>query len=397
VYDLILRDATILSSSGRQVADVAIEGGRIAYVGPRPPRSTRMEISAIGKFLMPGVIDTAVQFDPNGDSGLWERESRAAVTGGVTTIVALPDGQNPVVCPETAKYRAERATGRSWCNFALWGCAERGLTRDLAEALHQKRIVGTLAEIRDEQPPSPERLIELLALRGVFGVRLTYQDRTGPGIGQLVDAARERDKHVHLVHLSTAEELLVLDPVRGHAPVTAGVTPHHLFLSEDTTQPLIRTIPPVRPEMDRRTLWTAMKRGRLDCVASDHHPTPLDTEDGGVPGAELLFPLMLSAVKYGRLSLEMLVSLCSEAPARIFGLDRKGQISRGADADLVLFSEGELTKVDDHLLLSSAGWSPYAERETAPKPDLVIVGGCITAQHGKLVGETPNGVHVLDN
>lgn len=397
MYDLILRDATILSSRGRQVADVAIEGGRIAYVGPRPPRSTHMEISAIGKFLMPGVIDTAVQFDANGDPGLWERESRAAVTGGVTTIIALPGGQNPVVCPESAKRRAERAAGRSWCNYGLWGCAERGRIDDLAEALHQKRIVGTLAAIRDEHPPSSERLIELLALRGVFGVRLTYQDRTGPGIGLLVDAARERDKHVHLVHLSTAEELQVLDPVRGHAPVTAGVTPHHLFLSADTVQPVIRTVPPVRPEMDRRTLWTAMKRGRLDCVASDHHPTPLDKEDGGVPGAELLFPLMLSAVKYGRLSLEMLVSLCSEAPARIFGLERKGHISRGADADLILFSEGELTKVDDQLLLSSAGWSPYLERETAPKPDLVIVGGRITARSGQLVGEAPGGTHVLDN
>lgn len=397
MYDLILRDATILSSRGRQVADVAIRDGRIAYVGPRPPSSrTRIEISAIGKFLMPGVIDTAVQFDPNGDPDLWERESRAAVTGGVTTIIALPDGENPVVCSESARHRAARAAGRSWCNFALWGCAARGSLDDLAEAVAQRRIVGTLAALGDDGASGTPQLIQALALQGVFGVRLTYEDRTGPGIGAVVEAARERDKHVHLVHLSTAEELNVLDPVRGHAPVTAGVTPHHLFLSADAGHDRIRTIPPVRPEMDRRTLWTAMKRGRLDCIASDHHPSPLG-EEQGVPGAELLFPLMLSAVKYGRLSLEMLVSLCSEAPARIFSLENKGRIARGADADLVLFSEGELTKVDDGLLLSSAGWSPYLERETAPKPDLVLVGGRITAQRGQLVAEQPMGVHVLDN
>jgi dihydroorotase len=394
VYDLILRDATVLSSAGRQVVDVAIKDGLIAYVGPRPPRNrTRLEISAMGKFLMPGVIDTAVQFDPNGDPDLWERESRAAVTGGITTIVALPDGEQPVVDSPTAKHRLQRASGRSWCNFALWGCAGRGRPQDLAAAIEERLIVGTLAPM-NEEPQSTQRLIELLALQGVFGVRLTYEDRSGPGINDVVSAARERDKHVHLVHLSTAEELQAIDPVHGQLPVTAGVTPHHLFLSEDTSTSPIRTVPPVRAEMDRRTLWTAMKRGRLDCIASDHHPSSQASAEG-VPGAELMFPLMLSAVKYGRLSLEMLVSMCSEAPARIFGLENKGRVARGADADLVLFSEGDLTKVQDDLLLSTAGWSPYLEREAAPKPDLVIVGGRIVARDGHLEADGPTGQHVL--
>jgi len=394
LYDLILRDATILSSRGRLVADVAVKDGRIAYVGPRPPRNqAKMEINAIGRFLMPGVIDTAVQFDPNGDPELWERESRAAVTGGVTTIVALPDGEHPVVDVKTAKRRVERASGRSWTHFALWGCAMRGDPDDLRAAVAARQIVGTLAQVGQG---STDHLIEMLALEGVFGVRLTSEDRLAAGINDVVAAARERDKHVHLVHLSTAEELQAIDPVHGQAPVTAGVTPHHLFLSEDLVASPPRTSPPVRPEMDRRTLWTAMKRGRLDCVASDHHPSrPGDA--AGVPGSELLFPLMLSAVKYGRLSLEMLVSLCSEGPARIFGLTGKGRIERGADADLILFSEGELKKVDDASLLSTAGWSPYKERETAPKPDLVLVRGEIVARAGSLVADAPTGRHVLDD
>ncbi len=396
MYDLLLRDATLLSSKGRLVADVAVKDGRIAYVGPRPPRNrARDEINAMGKFLMPGVIDTAVQFDPNGDPELWERESRAAVTGGVTTIVALPGGERPVVDSATAQRRVERATGRSWTHFALWGCAADGATEALAEAIAQRRIVGALARV-GEEPISPERLIALLALNGVFGVRLTQTDRVGPGFDAVVAAARARAKHVHLVHLSTAEELNAIDPVRGHTPVTAGVTPHHLFLSQDFAPIPVRTEPPVRPEMDRRTLWTAMKRGRLDCVASDHHPSHIGDPEG-VPGSELLFPLMLSAVKYGRLSLELLVSLCSEGPARIFGLEGKGRIERGADADLVLFSEGELTKVNDGLLLSTAGWSPYKERETAPKPDMVIVAGEIVSRGGALVAKVPRGRHVLDD
>jgi dihydroorotase len=132
-----------------------------------------------------------------------------------------------------------------------------------------------------------------------------------------------------------------------------------------------------------------VKRGRVDCIASDHHPGAAGAP--GVPGAELLFPLMLSAVRYGRLSLELLVSLCSESPARIFGLSAKGRIARGFDADLVLFSEGEVTRVAEAELVSGAGWSPYADREAAPKPDLVMVGGRIVARKGKLVAERPSG------
>jgi dihydroorotase len=133
-----------------------------------------------------------------------------------------------------------------------------------------------------------------------------------------------------------------------------------------------------------------MKRGRLDCVASDHHPHG-PGGDPGVPSAELMFPLLLSAVRFGRLSLERLVSLCSEAPARILGLPHKGRIEAGADADLVLFSEGELTRVAPDELLSSAGWSPYADRETATKPDLVMVRGVVTARAGRIVGDSPQG------
>ena len=127
----------------------------------------------------------------------------------------------------------------------------------------------------------------------------------------------------------------------------------------------------------------------MDCVASDHHP--YDETANGVPGTELMFPLMLSAVRYGRLSLELLVSLCSESPARIFGLENKGRIAKGMDADLVLFSEGEISRVLPGSLKSTAGWSPYTDREAAPKPELVFVNGQLVARRGELVANKPSG------
>lgn len=409
MYDLIIRDATIVTSTNRLVADVAIQDGRIAYVGPRPPRQAREELNAIGKFLMPGVIDTAVQFDPNGDPGVWERESRAAVTGGVTTVVSLPDGDAPVVDRASAKRRYERAVAGSWTDFGLWGGATQDNADELADAVREGWLAGTLAQV-GTGALTLEKLSPHLSSPGVLGVQIG--DPMSEDASAVLDAVRRSERPIHLVHLSTAAELNLIDPVRGDMPVTAGCTPHHLFLStEDDDAAQVNTWPPVRPEQDRRTLWTAVKRGRLDCIASDHHPRPRPnptpvpprargeadpglsdlTRTDGVPGTELLFPLMLSAVKYGRLSLELLVGLCSENPARIFGLESKGRIAKGKDADLILFSEGEVARVDEAELISSAGWSPYLNREAAPKPELVMIGGRVIARRGKVVAQAPTG------
>lgn len=410
MYDLIIRDATIVTSTSRLVADVAIQNGRIAYVGPRPPRTAREELNAIGKFLMPGVIDTAVQFDPNGDAGIWERESKAAVTGGVTTVVSLPEGDSPVIDRASAKRRYERATAGSWTDFGLWGAATHDNADEIRDAVREGWLAGTLAAV-GPHALTLEQLESHLVSPGVLGVQIG--DLTSGDATAVLDAARRTDRSIHLVHLSTAAELNLIDPVRGEMPVTAGCTPHHLFLSiEDDDAQQLNTWPPVRPEQDRRTLWTAVKRGRLDCIASDHHPgprpspTPIparsrhEPEPGhtdmlsrveGVPGTELMFPLMLSAVKYGRLSLELLVGLCSENPARIFGLESKGRIAKGSDADLILFSEGEIAKVEEAELMSSAGWSPYVHREAAPKPELVMIGGLVVARRGKVVASAPTG------
>ena len=394
MFELIIRDATIVSAAGRQVADVAIRDGRIAYVGPRPPRGGHREISAIGKFLMPGVIDTAVQFDPSGDGEVWAQESAAALTGGVTTVVALPDGTRPITDQATAQERYAVASRASWCDFALWATARSGNRTELLAACEQGIVVGVLACLGcDSDGIEISDLPDWLGIPGVLGVQVV-SDESGATSRDLLEAVREHDRPIHLVHLSTSSELDLVDPVRGDLPITAGATPHHLFLSSDDEDlGDVRTRPPLRPEHDRRTLWTAIKRGRLDCVASDHHPAPR-CEQAGVPGSELLLPLMMSAVKHGKLSLEMLVSMCSEAPARIFGLPHKGVVKKGADADLVLFSESEVARVAPAMLRSGAGWSPFVEREAGPKPDFVFMGGQVVAEGGELVQAEPAGRHV---
>lgn len=384
MYDLLLRDATLVSPSGRLVADVAVKNGRIAYVGPRPPRRrSRREVSAIGKFLMPGVIDTAVDFGAD-----WKAESAAAVTGGVTTVVAVPTAEQPAGNATQLKKRAKAAKGASWAHYGFWADANATKPDKLAKLLEDKLAVGVLLALGEDDLAS---LVAISDLDGPVAVTDTTGIEAGaPWLAGVLELARAKERAIHFLQLSTAGELHALDPVRGEVPVTSGVTPHHLFLSTESefSQP-VQTLPPLRPEGDRRALWTALKRGRMDCLLSDHRLP--DAEGNGVPGVELLLPLMLSAVRNGRLSLELLVELCAAGPARVLGLTEHGQVAEGMYADLVLFSENELARIGHEDMLTAGGWTPYLAREIAPKPELVVVGGQVVAERGKLVGDAPGG------
>ena len=397
MYDIILRDATIVTSQGRVVADVAVQDGRIAYVGPRPPKSrTREELSAMGRFLIPGVIDTGVSFMPDGDPAVWMRESLAAVSGGVTTVIAHAGGDRPVVDSASARARHARIGEATWTHYALWGEATGDNAASLAAACAERLLVGATATVsRADGGLTATKVPAYLDQPGVLGLQLGALLDDPESLRALADVVGLRP--VHLLNLSSAEELQLLDPVHGESRFTAGVTPQHLFFSDADAAPLqgITPVPPPRPETDRRSLWAAVKRGRLDCLASDHAPSVPGNGARGVPAAELLLPLLLSATQNGRLTLEQLVALCCEAPARIFGLTTKGKVEKGYDADLVLFSEGQSGRVHADALLSGAGWSPYADREIAPKPDVVIVGGRIVARRGFVIADAPNGRHAL--
>ena len=394
MYDLIIRDATIVSSQGRIVADVAIKDGVIAYVGPMVPnRGAKKEISAIGRFLIPGLIDTAVQFEQADNPESWTQESKAAVSGGITTVLALPNQKVPVVDTITAKKQLKRAKGKSWCNYGLWGAALYNNAREL-EKCHQEGLIHGVFMLVDEEPePFGVRPDEINAFNGhpsVLAMSLPNITQE-KGIRTLLGSFKDAEKKVHMLHMTTQEELQLLDPVRGNVAVTGGVTPHHLFLSEDEVDvhaPRFSNTN-VCAEQDRRGLWAAVKRGRMNCISSSH--SPLTADPHGIPGSELLFSLMMSAVNSGNLTLERLVSLCCEAPAKIFNLETKGKIEKGMDADLVLFCEGVMNRIESGDLLSSASWSPYLNKEMAPKPELVIVAGEPICQGGSLIPDTPSG------
>ncbi len=429
MYDLIIEDGTILSGAGRTVADIAVEGGEIVYVGTRPGGGARRRVSAIGRFVAPGLIDTHVHFREPGHTWKedWASGSRAAASGGVTTVCDMPNTNPPTVTAQAWLEKAALAAERSRVNFGIWFGAAAGNVDEARRMVDDGPGCGIKVFMGASTGPlliNDATLVEFFEqTRGLMGVhaedegvlqaqRGQWAGRTPPthhdarpaeaavvAVQRLVELARAHPRPVHVCHVSTAAELAVLEGVRGSVPITTEVAPHHLWLNnEEPIGNLGKVNPPLRPESDRRALWTALRRGLLDTVGSDHAPHTLDEKalpyeqaPAGIPGVELTFSLLMSAVKRSRLPLELLVQMTSETPAARFGFARKGQIKAGFDADLVVFREQELVQIATMELLTKVGWSPYAAHKAAPKPELVFIAGRLVAEGGVIVDDEGRG------
>lgn len=424
MYDLIIRDGTIVRSSGRLVADIAIEDGKIAYVGSNPAGGAKEEFSAIGRFIIPGVIDTHVHFRDPGHPGKesWNTGSREAVRNGVTTVLDMPNTKPPTIDEQAVRAKLETAAANSVANYGVWaGATAENL--DLLADLHDTGLVcGTKVFMGDStgaMAVSDETLHAVFEkTKGLIGVHAedqpilaaahakyaahpspSHNDVRPPeasieAVRTLIDLVNKTGRTVHICHLSTAGEIGLMDAVRRDLPITCEAAPHHLFLSVETAGDqgnFIKVNPPIREELDRRAMWAAVKRGLIDSFASDHAPHTIEQKSqsywdapSGVPGVGQMLPLLLGAIKHGRLSLERLVEMSCERPAEIFNLAGKGKVEVGADADLVMFREGVTTQFTQQMVTAHCGWSPYVGREVGVPPDLVVVQGCVVAESGQL-------------
>ncbi len=435
MYDVIIRDGTIVSSSGRLVADIAIQDGKIAYVGGNPGGGAHLELSAIGRFVMPGVIDSHVHFrdpgHPHKES--WASGSRDAIRSGVTTVLDMPNTDPPTLDERAVRAKLEIAGATSVANYGVWAGAASSNLDQLADLWDQGLVCGTKVFMGDS---TGSMSVDRETLEGVFakskgliGVHAEDQDclaaakakwvkHASPihndvrppesavlAVRELIGLVKESGRPVHICHVSTSGELAELELIRGELPITCEVAPHHLFLSVENGGDqgnYTKVNPPIRPELDRRALWTAVKRGRIDSFASDHAPHTREEKEqsywdapSGLPGVGTMLPLLLAAVKNGRVSCERLVQMCCEVPAQIFSLENKGRIAEGYDADVVMFREGVTTRYTQEMVHNHCGWSPFLGREIGEPPDKVFVQGCLVSDAGVLQDELLPGRQVI--
>lgn len=440
--DLLVRNGTLVTPGSTAEADLAIRDGRfvaIALHGQLDVRALALDgaevVDASGLHVLPGVIDAHVHFREPGleHKEDWASGSEAAVMGGVTTVLEMPNTVPPTDRAERVREKQQLAEGRSWVDFGLFGLLGRAgveRMRPMAEA----GVVGFkcfLGETTGGLPaPGDAELLLALGEAASVGLRVGFHAEDGGFIAPLVEVARaagrddavvhaetrpveaevaavqraallaaEKGAAIHIHHLSSIAGLETVESWRARGvDITAEVTPHHLLLSTEDVQRLghvTRVNPPLRPPGEGAALMSALAARRIEMVASDHAPHTRTEKSGrdvwdtapGFSGVEIVLPLLVNAVNGGRLTLLDVVRVTSEGPARAWGLyPGKGAVAVGSDADLVLVDRSRVGVVDQDRLHGKEPVTPFHGHVTIGAPCATIMRGRVVMRDGELVG-----------
>jgi dihydroorotase len=423
-YDLILRGGVLVNQDGAAPRDVGVLGETIAAIGDLSQASAGQIVDCAGLHILPGVIDSQVHFREPGPTHKEDLEtgSRAAVLGGVTAVFEMPNTNPLTTTPEAVADKVSRATARMHCDFAFWV----GGTHDNARFVPELERLPGAAGIKVFMGSSTGSLLiaddagvaEILRhtrRRPAFHSEDEYRlnERKGlrvPGdpsshpvwrdvdtalncTRRLIAIAREQRARIHVLHVSTAEEIEFL---AGHKDIASvEVTPHHLTLSADDYATLgakIQMNPPVRDKSHRAGIWRGLDQGVVDVLGSDHAPHTLEEKakpypdsPSGMTGVQTLVPIMLDHVAAGRLSLQRFVDLTSAGPARLFQIARKGRVAVGYDADLTVVDLKRRETITDQWIASRCGWTPYAGKQVTGWPVGTFVRGARVMWEGEVL------------
>ncbi|OAB56264.1 dihydroorotase [Phormidium willei BDU 130791] len=433
-YDLILKGAEAVTPNGRERIDIAIADGKIAELGDLGAASAAEVRDLAGLTVLPGVIDTQVHFREPGLEHKEDLESgtRAAALGGVTSIFEMPNTKPSTLTPEDMADKLRRGRGRAWTDHAFF----MGAAAENAEHLGElERLPGccgvkifmgsstgsllvedddTLRDVLrggrrrvavhcEDEARLRERL-ELVRDGADVAMHPVWRDEQTAirATERLIRIAREAGRRVHVLHVTTAEEVEILAAHKDL--VTCEVTPQHLTLSApdcyERLGSLAQMNPPIREARHREALWAGVRRGVFDVVGSDHAPHTREEKAGdyprtpsGMPGVQTLVPLLLDHVAAGRMTLERFVDLTAHGPQRIYQIAGKGRIAVGYDADFTVVDLKARQTITGDWLASKCGWSPFEDVEVTGWPVMTLVRGHTVMRDDELL-DSPVGAPV---
>ncbi|MCK6490456.1 MAG: dihydroorotase [Planctomycetes bacterium] len=430
-YDRVFRHGTVVTPAGRCLADVGVRDGRIAAIGDLGAEPAAETVDCRGLHLLPGVIDTQVHFR---EPGLEHKEdlatgTAAAALGGVVAVFEMPNTKPSTDRPELVVDKLRRAEGRTWVDHAFYA----GGSVDNATAVPAMEAIPGCAGIKVFMGSSTgsllvaddahlelivQRLRRRMAVHCEDELRLEERKAQIPAgatahwhpvwrdeesalraTRRLIALAERHRKRVHVLHVSTADELAPLRAAKDW--VSCEVLVNHLTLAApdcyDRLGSLAQMNPPVRDERHRAALWAAVRDGTFDVLATDHAPhtreekaKPYPQTPSGMPGVQTLVPLMLDHVAAGRLTLERFVELTSSGPQRLFGLAGKGRLAPGYDADLTIVDLGARHEIRNQDQASRCGWTPFDGMTVTGWPLMTVVRGAVVMRDGQLLG-APGG------
>ena len=422
-YTTIFKNATLVNHDGEGLADIAVRNGRIAALGSVGDSAADI-VDCKGLHILPGVIDTQVHFR---EPGLTHKEdlesgSLSAVMGGVTGVFEMPNTNPLTTTRETFNDKIARATNRMHCDFAFYiggtheNVGELATLEKLPGCAGIKVFMGSsTGSLLVADDDGVERILHAISRRAAFHSEDEYMLEArkhlripgdpsshpvwrSPEVAlnctkRLVGLARKTGKRIHVLHISTAEEIAYLADHKDVASVE--VTPHHLTLDETAYTRLgtyAQMNPPVRDKAHREAIWGGVANGVADILGSDHAPHTREEKDhpypeshSGMTGVQTLVPTMLDHVNAGKLSLARFVDMTSAGPNRLFGIANKGRIAVGYDADFTIIDLKRRETITNDWVKSRAGWTPYDGVTVTGWPVGTVVRGKTVMWQGELV------------
>ncbi|HEX4814934.1 MAG TPA: allantoinase AllB [Nonomuraea sp.] len=431
-FELVVRSRRTVTPEGERAAAVAVRGERIAALYDyAAPLDAAEDVDLRDLALLPGLVDTHVHVNEPGRAH-WEgfaSATRAAAAGGVTTIVDMPlNSLPPTVGVAALEVKLRAARGQCHVDVGFWGGAVPGNVKEL-RPLRERGVYGFKCFLSPsgvaEFPPlsvAELRLVmeEVAGFGGLLIVHAedpallrepagsTYAEflESRPGaaersaVRRVVDLAAETGARAHVLHVSSAECLDVLEEARaGGVAVTAETCPHYLTLTAEQVPAggtAYKCCPPIRPAANRDLLWDGLARGVLSCVVSDHSPSPAELKVpdfaaawGGIASLQLGLAAVWTEASRRGFGLGDVVRWMSANPAALAEISGKGGIKPGNDADLVAFDPAADTPVDARRLHHRNPVTPYHGQ--------VLKGAVLTTWlRGRPVDGVPHGRFLPD-
>ena len=425
-YDLILKNGIVVLPEETTKVDVGIKNNKIHTIGCLTDSSANNVIDCDGLHVLPGVIDSQVHFREPGLENKENLESGmlAAAAGGVTAVFEMPNTDPLTITPDTIKDKLQRANRVAWTDYAFYlgGTGRTGpnlgewenapgicgikifmgaSTGELMTASDEevesvlsngKRVVAVHAE---DQFIMQKNMKEILKDQTDVALHSVWRSPESclSATKRVVTIAKKYKRRVHVLHITTSEEMDFLRKNKDVASVE--LLANHLTLHAPDCYERLGTLaqqnPPIREKHHQEALWKALNDGTVDILASDHAPHTMEEKSqvypkspSGTPGVQTLVPIMLNHVNNGKLTLERLVELWSYGPERIHKLINKGRIAEGYDADFTVVDMKKKNTITNAQQKSKTGWTPYDGMEVVGWPIITIIRGNIVMRDDEM-------------
>ena len=427
-FDLLICGGSVyLPNEKIEKVDIGIKNSKIQELGDLSHKSCKLKLDVNNLLVLPGAIDSQVHFR---EPGLTYKEdiysgTKGAVLGGITSIFEMPNTKPSTTNQSALEDKLEIAKSSAFCNYSFFVGAAKDNIQDLTNL---ERISGccgvkifmgsSTGDLLVEDDESLKQILKSINRRVAVHSEDEYRLRERKKIldqenvtvhdhprwrdvetavnstKRLLKIATELEKNVHVLHISTKEEIELLKSYKHIA--TCEATPQHLFFSSpdcyDRLGSFVQMNPPIRDEAHREGIWKGIKEKVIDVVGSDHAPHTIDEKKkvypdtpSGMTGVQTILPIMLNFVNQGKISIHDLVRLLCFNPAKIYKILNKGEVKIGNDADFSVIDLNKEFLISNDWIVSKSRWTPYDNLKVKGFPVMTIVNGKVVMRDDEII------------